>query len=270
MKVELWKICRTMSIQEDWVVLDDSERGKIITDIVILAKKEGVPDKYTLIEHTTDHKRADFPEGRLNHTKRYLCYTRHVPSPLRGRVALTDMKVVPAHKTELGFLPLAHTNDDNSKAFSSWQLVVKLKPLEELTRAITDIVILTSAKKEDVPPGFTRLHEINGFSICFKVTNFPKKKVPSQQPAADQHTQPSIPHSAATDQLARQPSIMVKSVVSAIEGLRFKLNDEWDSEKCIAQFALPGNLKLTREDDIEDMYQLDWDEWDRLAKQPIR
>ena len=65
--------------------------------------------------------------------------------------------------------------------------------------------------------------------------------------------------------LARQPSIIVKSLISgratgdntsvpdfginfwglyrvllalstpAIEGLKFKLNDEWDSDKCIAQ-----------------------------------
>ena len=45
----------------------------------------------------------------------------------------------------------------DTKAFSSKQLLAKFTPLEQATRAITDVVVLSAAKKEDVPPKYTRL-----------------------------------------------------------------------------------------------------------------
>ena len=72
-------------------------------------------------------------------TRRYLAYTRKVPSAVRvsqlkqsilyslvncvliliqslaqGRITLIDLKVVPANdRSPLGYLPLAHTHDDS-------------------------------------------------------------------------------------------------------------------------------------------------------------
>ena len=72
-----------MSIQEDWVVLDDSERGKIITDIVILAKKEGVPDKYTLVRYSSVHNFCIDLVSKLMSAR--MCFARPVRLvPLRS------------------------------------------------------------------------------------------------------------------------------------------------------------------------------------------
>ena len=43
------------------------------------------------------------------------------------------------------------------KPFASKLVVVKLDPLEEIKEAITDIVVLSGSKKENVPSGYKRL-----------------------------------------------------------------------------------------------------------------
>lgn len=45
----------------------------------------------------------------------------------------------------------------DTKVFSTKQILAKYVPLEEVKKAVTDIVILSASKKEDVPPGYTRL-----------------------------------------------------------------------------------------------------------------
>jgi hypothetical protein len=97
-----------------------------------------------------------------------------------------DLKVVPAsERSPFGYYPLAHTHDDNTKAFSHKVLTIKVDHPEQTTRAVTDLQILSATRKEDVPTGFTRLPDINGFSICYKVGDVGKKKTPQliAQPA---------------------------------------------------------------------------------------
>ena len=101
----------------EWTVIDGKqamEGEEAITDICLLTKKEKVPSGYTVvssrrlggskndvhvhvhvnvlvvylsavqIEVTVDGKKADFAEGGMfGSTKRYLAYTRKVPSALR-------------------------------------------------------------------------------------------------------------------------------------------------------------------------------------------
>ena len=45
----------------------------------------------------------------------------------------------------------------DTKAFSSKQLLAKFTPLEEVTQAVTDLVVLSASRKEDVPVGYRRL-----------------------------------------------------------------------------------------------------------------
>ena len=45
----------------------------------------------------------------------------------------------------------------DTKAFSSKQLLAKFTPLEEVTQAVTDLVVLSASRKEDVPAGYRRL-----------------------------------------------------------------------------------------------------------------
>ena len=45
----------------------------------------------------------------------------------------------------------------DTKAFSSKQLLAKFTPLEEATQAVTDIVVLSPSRKEDVPTKYQRL-----------------------------------------------------------------------------------------------------------------
>ncbi len=44
-----------------------------------------------------------------------------------------------------------------TKVFSSKQLLAKFEPLEGAKKAVTDIVILSASRKEDVPAGYIRL-----------------------------------------------------------------------------------------------------------------
>ena len=45
----------------------------------------------------------------------------------------------------------------DSKAFSSKQLMVRYVASEEATEAVSDIIILSSSRKEEVPPKYKRL-----------------------------------------------------------------------------------------------------------------
>ena len=45
----------------------------------------------------------------------------------------------------------------DTKAFSSKQLLAKFTPLEQATHAVTDLVVLSPSRKEDVPGGYRRL-----------------------------------------------------------------------------------------------------------------
>ena len=44
----------------------------------------------------------------------------------------------------------------DTKAFSSKQLLAKFTPLEQATQAVTDLVVLSPSKKEDVPAEYRR------------------------------------------------------------------------------------------------------------------
>lgn len=45
----------------------------------------------------------------------------------------------------------------DSKAFSTKQILAKFVPLEQATYALTDILVLSPSRKEDVPAGYKRL-----------------------------------------------------------------------------------------------------------------
>ncbi len=45
----------------------------------------------------------------------------------------------------------------DSKSFHSKQLLVKFVALEQATEAVTDIIILSEQRKEDVPSSYKRL-----------------------------------------------------------------------------------------------------------------
>lgn len=91
-------------------------------------------------------------------------------------MVVTELKVYPLNdRAPLGFLPLLYTMDDSkrvrpfepytaiilyltdSKSFHSKQLLVRIVALEEATEAITDIIILSAQRKEDVPAKYKRL-----------------------------------------------------------------------------------------------------------------
>lgn len=48
-------------------------------------------------------------------------------------------------------------NHTDSKSFSSKTIVIKLDPLEQATRTVTDLVVLSGSKRDQVPSGYKRL-----------------------------------------------------------------------------------------------------------------
>ena len=101
-------------IEESWDTMEDA--GMVITDVGVLSKKEKAPQEWLVlslssihrprlgcmlgrvccvaimkcchaqIENTHDGKKANFPEGRLGLTTRYICYTKKSASPQRVSV----------------------------------------------------------------------------------------------------------------------------------------------------------------------------------------
>lgn len=60
------------------------------------------------------------------------------------------------------YLPETDTQSFNvfftdSKSFSSKTVAIKLDPLERATQVVTDVVVLSGSKKDQVPSGFSRL-----------------------------------------------------------------------------------------------------------------
>ena len=45
----------------------------------------------------------------------------------------------------------------DTKCFHSKQLLVKFTPQTEVTEAVSDLMVLSVSKKEEVPPGYKRL-----------------------------------------------------------------------------------------------------------------
>ena len=73
-------------------------------------------------------------------------------------MVVSDMKVLPvADRPPLGYLPVNNNLDDGNKTFSHKQLLVRFQAPDQAKDAITDIVVLSANKKEDVPRGFKRL-----------------------------------------------------------------------------------------------------------------
>ena len=71
---------------------------------------------------------------------------------------VSDMKVQStADRAPLGYLPVNNNCDDGNKTFSHKQLLVRFCAPEQAQEAVSDIVILSAHKKEDVPSGFKRL-----------------------------------------------------------------------------------------------------------------
>lgn len=68
------------------------------------------------------------------------------------------MKVLPtADRPPLGYLPVNNNYDDGNKTFSQKQLLVRFHAPDQAKEAVSDIVILSAHKKEDVPSGYKRL-----------------------------------------------------------------------------------------------------------------
>jgi hypothetical protein len=234
----------------EWAIIEPMEGEEAITDICLLAKKEKVPSGYAVIDLTVDGKKADFAEGSMfGSTKRYLAYTRKVPSALRGRLSLVDLKVILSNdRSPLGYLPLAHTHDDNTKAFSHKVLVMKVAPHEQATRAVRELQILSASRKEDVQLGFTRLPDINGFSICFKVGEVGRRNsAPTTKPA---------PVEAAN----KEGTTLARKVRSATDGLQFKLSAMVEKKQYLIQHAI-GDLQMLSLEDFEEKYTVDFDKY---------
>lgn len=109
--------------------------------------------------------------------------------------------------------PLSNDTMIGSKSFGSRTVAIKLVPQEEAVEAVTDLIILTGSKKDQVPNGYKRLpyviinrmirlisfyyREINGFSICFQLTKM--NKAPQARAAAPVTNRPRSGASIGTD-----------------------------------------------------------------------
>ena len=56
-----------------------------------------------------------------------------------------------------GDVTAIHVSPADTKAFSSKLLVIKVSPRELTDKAVTNVVVLSASRKEDVPAHFTRL-----------------------------------------------------------------------------------------------------------------
>lgn len=246
-----------MSAGDDWVDLGGkmSASSGPITDIVIVNKKEKAGE-YHLIENSSDGKRANFSEGGfIAKTTRYLCFSRKTGK--RGFVLVTDLKVLPiGDRPPLGYMPLSTTMDDNTKSFHTKQLLVKFTPQTEATAAVTDLMVLSVSKKDEVPPGYKRLPEINGFSICFKISPVAKKRSDDKSAESPAQTKPS----STSDRARNTSTLAMKKIKSAVDGLIFKLSDNGNLDESLMKLAI-DNLSVLSLQDVEDKFSHDFSKW---------
>eukprot|EP00731_Ephydatia_muelleri_P023804 Em0016g75a len=150
---------------------------------------------------------------------------KRFPAPKKGRVGVTDLLVVSdKDPIPLGYDALNQTFDDNTKSFTNKQLLWQ--------------------SKEQVPAGFKRLPEINGLSICYKLTPLPKKRAPSLA-AQGSLSQPPTENPPSTEQ--QQQAQSTPSVQrSVIDDVKIKVNETPSTvQECIEKFTLPGTELLT-------------------------
>jgi hypothetical protein len=125
---------------------------------------------------------------------------------------------------------------------------MKVAPHEQATRAVRELQILSASRKEDVQLGFTRLPDINGFSICFKVGEVGRRNsAPTTKPA---------PVEAAN----KEGTTLARKVRSATDGLQFKLSAMVEKKQYLIQHAI-GDLQMLSLEDFEEKYTVDFDKY---------
>ncbi|KAL5483743.1 hypothetical protein EMCRGX_G020154 [Ephydatia muelleri] len=247
--------------EDGWTLLDAMEENNsnAVTEVIVVAKKENVPSDYLLASETS------FSEGMFS-SKRYLAFSKKIPAPKKGRVGVTDLLVVSdKDPIPLGYDALNQTFDDNTKSFTNKQLLVKYTPLDQASCLVVDIRVLSGSQKEQVPAGFKRLPEINGLSICYKLTPLPKKRAPSLA-AQGSLSQPPTENPPSTEQ--QQQAQSTPSVQrSVIDDVKIKVNETPSTvQECIEKFTLPGTELLTV-DAINAKFNFNWAELQLIAGQ---
>lgn len=165
--------------------------SKPITDIKIIANKTELPGGYQLLEHAADGQKVQLWEGRnlISLTKRFLCYSRQnfdiglvdngnsdyvtidENPPMEKQVVITDIKIQSNTLPMVeGYTYVDQTLDDGQTALKKHHLLIKYSKRIIVKQAITQIILVDSSQLGSVPPKFSILPSINGFSLCFMLS----------------------------------------------------------------------------------------------------
>ncbi|XP_063245184.1 multivesicular body subunit 12B [Bacillus rossius redtenbacheri] len=138
-----------------------------ITGIQVVEDSDKCPAGFVVVGRTHDQD-SDADLWReisfFIRRTRYLCLskTEGLPNYIVESVAVLNEKELPPD----GFCVISRTIDSDQKAWRKKQLCYRLSRRDLVQNCVTDIIILSRAKK--APSGFSLAGEINGLTVCFK------------------------------------------------------------------------------------------------------
>lgn len=143
-----------------------------ITAIAVIEDVSKVPAGFSLVAKTYDHDLdADLWKDGIfgKRLTRYLCLSKtEGPSGfvIDSICIISERDTIPN-----GFVLLSKTYGSEQKAWRKRQLCYRLSERNSVFLAITDVIILSKAKK--APEGFTMAGEVNGLLLCYKSSPLP-------------------------------------------------------------------------------------------------
>jgi len=149
-----------------------------VTALCLISDPTKCPADYTVVAKSYDQDLdADLWKDRIfgKHTTRYLCLSKsEVPAGfVIDSLCIINEKDIPPN----GYVVLSKTYGSEQKAWRKRQLCYRLAEKSSVFLAVTDIIILSKAKK--APDGFTLAGEINGLVICYKSAPLPAEPTAS-------------------------------------------------------------------------------------------
>nr|CAD2198108.1 unnamed protein product [Meloidogyne enterolobii] len=150
-----------------------------IVSLVIVADKTRCPANFVPITSThDDNSDADlwkdgFGFGIFTRFVRYLAVNRRVADTNGPLEVLTDLAVISDKEAvPSSFICLDFTVDTKERALKKKFLCARFSPRNEALDAVTNIIILGKTKRP--PRGYSLAGEVDGMSICFKVSTIPE------------------------------------------------------------------------------------------------
>ncbi|XP_071947291.1 multivesicular body subunit 12B-like [Antedon mediterranea] len=247
-----------------------------ITDIFIVSEKSYCPSGYQVIDLTTDGQDADlWKDSFLKKTKRYLCFTRKLPTPDGSNtMVLKDLAIIKENgQTPERYTALNVTKDTAEPSLKKKQIMVQYANRVTSGPAICE-VFLTKNTKYPIAESHGR-GEINGLTLSIRYGTGPKpapiltavpEPTPRPRPVPAPRTQ--LTPNTQSAPITRSGTMRAHQLhYQPLDGVTFQINSTFKSLNSMSSYYVPKIPYLTPEQ-IEEKYKYDF-QTERIAERRI-